>query len=150
MINNFHKRIWTLDENEATLLGLYEPGKPNQFWLVPQVHSGSTKKIKTSSYPPGSLCYLVEYEGTDMKSIWKNLKLFKAGSEPAGEPLKKNKPPLANTDTYRLEAKITTGGETSIVTLVLHPSNPKRMFLNKTPDGMYGPSGEDGWAKVDD
>ena len=149
MINNFHRRIWTLDQ-DAEVLGLYEPGKSNQFWLTPQVHSGSTKKIKTSTYPPGSLCYLVEYDGKNMKSIWKNLKLFKAGSEPAGEPLKKNGHPLANTSTYRLEAKITMGGERSIVTLVLHPSNPKRMFVNNTPEGMYGPSGEDGWAKVDD
>jgi hypothetical protein len=150
MINNFHKRIWTLSEKDATLLNLYEPNQPNQFWLVPLVHSGKPKKVGKSTYPPGSLCYLAEYENTDMKSIWKNLKFFKAGTEPAGEPLKKNGHPMANTSTYRLEAQINMGGEKSIVTLVLHPSNPKRMFVNHSPEGMYGGAGEDGWARVDD
>lgn len=148
MLNNFHRLVWTLDE-QAAALELYEAEKPNKFWLVPQIYSGPTKTIESSKYPAGSLCYLVEYEGTDMKTIWKNLRLFKAGTQPAGEPLKKNKPPLADEDTHRLEAKITMGGKKSILTLVLHPSNPDRMYVNKTPKGMYGPSGEDGWAKVD-
>jgi hypothetical protein len=150
MINNFHKRIWTLTKKDAMQLGLYEPEKSNQFWLVPEVHSGKPKKIKTSTYPPGSLCFVVGYEDKEMKSIWKNLKLFKAGTRPAGEPLTKNGHPRANQDTYRLEAKITMGGKASIVTLVLHPSKPKQMFVNHSPEGMYGGAGEDGWARVDD
>jgi hypothetical protein len=150
MINNFHKRVWTLNEKSATLLKLYEPGKPNQFWLVPQVHAGKPKKIGDSTYPPGSLCYLVEYEEKDMKSIWKNLKLFKAGTEAALPPTTKNGHPLANPNTYRLEAAITMGGKKSIVTLVLHPSKPKQLWVKHTPNGVYGGSGEDGWARVDD
>lgn len=149
MTNNWHRLVWTLHES-AQGLDLWQPDKPNKFWLVPRVHPGPTVKIETSSYPSGSLCYRVEFEGTDMKSIWKNLTLFAAGTEPAGEPPTKNKPPGADEDTFRLETKIGSGANKGILTLVLHPSNPKRLYVNRTPKGMYGPSGEDGWAKADD
>src|SRR5690606_24526101 len=98
-------------------------------------------------YPAGSLYYDVEYESGDMKSVWNNVKLFAAGKDPAGAPANNNKPPLADTDTVRLEGKVRVNGTTSILTLVLHPTDPKKLWINKTPKGMYGPSGEDGWAK---
>jgi hypothetical protein len=149
MINNFHRLVWTLDKQSTQGLNLYAAGKPNRFWLVPHIHAGPKKKVGRSTYQPGSPCFVVEYEGTDMKSIWKNLKLFKAGSDLPGDPPTANEPPFADEDTFRLEAAVTMGGKKSIITLVVHPSNEKRLYINKTPKGMYEPSGEDGWGKAD-
>jgi hypothetical protein len=148
MVNNFHRLVWTLHASTKEL-NLYQTGKPNRFWLVPQIHAGPQKKVGTSIYLAGSPCFVVEYEGNDMKSIWKNLKLFKAGSMLPGAPPAADEAPLADEDTFRLEANITMGGKKSVLTLIVHPTDEKLLYINKTPKGMYGSSGEDGWAKAD-
>jgi hypothetical protein len=145
-MNNWHRLIWQLDDG-ATALNVYENGKPNAFWLEPRVWSGSTVKIETSKYPPGSLCYAVCYEGTNMKDMWKTVELFPAGTQPVSALEEGEESPLATQDTIRLEGKIWIAGQVNIVSLFIDATSPKKLHIHVSPNGMYGAGGEDGWAQ---
>jgi len=145
-MNNWHRLIWKLDDSTDEL-NIYESGKPNTFWLEPRVWSGSTVKIGDSRYPPGTLCYAVGFEGSNMKEMWRTVELFPAGTQPVPELEEGDDAPLATVQTIRLEGKIWIDGAVNIVSLFIDATWRKKLHLNVGPLGMYGAGGEDGWGQ---